>query len=106
MAARQGYVSGRPDIGLEGEAVSRFYQNYYHMPAGLYITHVDTGSDAHEKGIEYGDILISINNQRITDMDSLNTVLYAHDAGDTVNVVIYRSGKQYSLTLTLHENKG
>ena len=103
---RQGYVSGRPDIGLEGEAVSRFYQNYYHMPAGLYITHVDTGSDAHEKGIEYGDILISINNQRITDMDSLNTVLYAHDAGDTVNVVIYRSGKQYSLPLTLHENKG
>ena len=103
---RQGYVSGRPDIGLEGEAVSRFYQNYYRMPAGLYITHVDTGSDAHEKGIEYGDILISINNERITDMDSLNTVLYAHDAGDTVNVVIYRTGKQYSLTLTLHENKG
>jgi serine protease Do len=103
---RQGYVSGRPDIGLEGESVSSFYQYYYHMPSGLYITHVDTGSDAHEKGIEYGDILISINNQRITDMDSLNTVLYAHDAGDTVNVVIYRSGKQYSLTLTLHENKG
>ena len=103
---RQGYVSGRPDIGLEGEAVSRFYQNYYHMPAGLYITHVDTGSDAHEKGIEYGDILISIDGERITDMDSLNTVLYAHNAGDTVNVVIYRSGKQYALTLTLHENKG
>ena len=103
---RQGYVSGRPDIGLEGESVSSFYQYYYHMPSGLYITHVDTGSDAHEKGIEYGDILISINNQRITDMDSLNTVLYAHDAGDTVNVVIYRSGKQYALTLTLHENKG
>ena len=103
---RQGYVSGRPDIGLEGESVSSFYQYYYHMPSGLYITHVETGSDAHEKGIEYGDILISINNERITDMDSLNTVLYAHDAGDTVNVVIYRSGKQYSLTLTLHENKG
>ena len=103
---RQGYVSGRPDIGLEGESVSSFYQYYYHMPSGLYITHVDTGSDAHEKGIEYGDILISINNQRITDMDSLNTVLYAHNAGDTVNVVIYRSGKQYALTLTLHENKG
>ena len=102
----QGYVSGRPDIGLEGESVSRFYQNYYRMPAGLYITHVDTGSEAYEKGIEYGDILISIDNDRITDMDSLNTVLYSHDVGDTVNVVIYRAGKQYALTLTLHENKG
>ena len=102
----QGYVSGRPDIGLEGESVSSFYQYYYHVPAGLYITHVDTASEAYEKGIEYGDILISIDNERITDMDSLNTVLYSHNAGDTVQVVIYRSGKQYSLTLTLHENKG
>ena len=102
----QGYVSGRPDIGLEGESVSRFYQNYYHMPAGLYITQVDTTSEAYEKGIEYGDILISIDNERITDMDSLNTVLYSHNAGDTVNLIIYRAGKQYSLTLTLHENKG
>ena len=102
----QGYVSGRPDLGIEGESVSNFYQHYYRMPAGLYITHVDTGSDAHEKGIEYGDILISIDNERITDMDSLNTVLYSHNVGDTVTVVIYRAGKQYALTLTLHENKG
>ena len=103
---RQGYVSGRPDLGIEGESISNFYQHYYRMPAGLYITGVETGSEAYEKGIEYGDILISIDGTRITDMDSLNTVLYAHDVGDTVNVVIYRSGKQYALTLTLHENKG
>ena len=103
---QQGYVSGRPDLGIDGESVSNFYQYYYRMPAGLYITHVDTDSDAHEKGIEYGDILISIDNERITDMDSLNTVLYSRNVGDTVTVVIYRAGKQYALTLTLHENKG
>ena len=102
----QGYVSGRPDIGLEGESVSAFYQTYYRMPAGLYITHVDQNSEAREKGIEHGDILISIDNTRIIDMDSLNAVLYTYDVGDAVQVVIYRAGKQYSLTLTLHENKG
>ena len=54
----------------------------------------------------HGDILISIDNERITDMDSLNTVLYSRNVGDTVTVVIYRAGKQYALTLTLHETKG
>nr|MBQ8244423.1 trypsin-like peptidase domain-containing protein [Oscillospiraceae bacterium] len=47
---RQGYVSGRPTLGIEGEALSTFYQHYYRLPAGLYVTSVDRGSDAHSKG--------------------------------------------------------
>ena len=47
----QGYVSGRPTLDLSGEAVSTFYQLYYRMPAGLYITEVAEDSDAHDAGI-------------------------------------------------------
>ena len=35
---QQGYVSGRPTLGLEGETISGVYQHYYRMPKGLYIT--------------------------------------------------------------------
>ena len=62
----QGYVSGRPAIGITGEPVSSFYQFYYNLPAGLYITNVEYGSDARKKGIEQGDILMSIDGNRIT----------------------------------------
>ena len=31
----QGYVSGRPTLGLEGEPLSSFDQYYYRLPAGL-----------------------------------------------------------------------
>ena len=57
-------------------------------------------------GIQAGDILISIDNMRITTMEALEAVIYNHEVGDTVTVIIYRSGRQYTATLTLSEAKG
>lgn len=102
----QGYVSGRPTLGLEGEPLSSFDQYYYRLPAGLYITNVDRSSDAAAKGIEEGDILLSVNGTNVTTMDALNGAVYNLDVGDTVEVVIYRSGKQYRVSLTVTEDKG
>ena len=103
---RQGYVSGRPTLGLTGEGLSTFYQRYYRLPAGLYITDVDAGSSAAEVGIEPGDILVAIGDTRVLSMEDLNTVLYNHAVGDTVTALIYRGGQQYNVELTLSENKG
>ena len=102
----QGYVSGRPTLGIEGEALSSFYQHYYRMPAGLYITYVEPGSDAYSKGIENGDMLLSLNGHRITTMDDLKSLLYDMEVGQTVEAVIYRTGERYLVELTLDENKG
>ena len=102
----QGYVSGRPDLGIQGETLSIFYQHYYRMPAGLYITEVDPGSDAAVKGIERGDILMSVNGTAITGPEELSTVLYNCEVGDIVTVVVYRGGFQYELQLTVSEDKG
>ena len=102
----QGYVSGRPTLGIDGEALSTFYQHYYRMPAGLYITAVERSSDAYAKGIEDGDILISVNGTRVISMDDLKAVLYECEVGQTVQTVIYRAGQQYQVELTLAEDKG
>lgn len=102
----QGYVSGRPAVGIEGESLSNFYQYYYHLPAGLYITYVDPGSDAYRVGIEEGDILLSLGEYRITTMEELKSAVFQHDVGDAVEAVIYRGGQQYRVELTLSEDKG
>ena len=101
----KGYVSGRPTLGITGDSLSTFYQYYYRLPAGLYITEVENGSYAEYYGIEPGDILLAVDDTRITDMDGLNTFLYNHQVGDVVKAVIYRGGQQYSVELTLTENK-
>ncbi len=102
----QGYVSGRPDIGLVGESLSTFYQHYYRLPAGLYITQVEYGTDAYSKGIETGDILMSLNDIRITSMEELKSFLYESEVGQTVQAIVYRDGQQYLLELTLSEDRG
>ena len=102
----QGYVSGRPTLGITGESLSLFYQHYYRLPAGLYITAVEPGSSAYAKGVESGDILISLNGTAVSTMDQLNALVYAHEVGDTLEAVVYRGGQQYKLELLLTEDKG
>ena len=101
----QGYVSGRPSLGLSGEGVSSFYQFYYRLPAGMYIESIEEGSDAEEKGLEPGDILISVDNVRISSMEDLRILLSNYAVGDRVQILIYRGGRQYTAELTLHEAK-
>ena len=102
---QQGYVSGRPAIGIEGESVSPFYQLYYRLPEGLYITNVTKGSSAEQAGISPGDILISMDSTRITSAEDLKTALYSYEAGDYVTLTIYRSGKRYQVQIVVDEAK-
>ena len=102
----QGYVSGRPTLGIRGEALSGFYQHYYRLPPGLFITEVDRGSYADCAGIQPGDILISIDNTRITAMEDLSTALYAYGVGDSVTLGLYSGGQQMTVKLILTESRG
>ena len=100
----QGYVSGRPELGISGVDVPAFYQYYSRLPAGVYVTAVEPGSDAEAKDIRIQDILLAIDDQRITSCDDVERVLYSYEAGDVVEVVFYRAGKQYKVELTLGES--
>ena len=100
-----GYVSGRPALGITGQDISSFDQLYYRLPQGVYITEVAESSDAAAKGILPGDILVQLDGHRITDTDTLKSLLYAHKTGDVVNVVIYRGGTQYTLDIILGQSQ-
>ena len=94
----QGYVSGRPTLGLEGQWVSSFHQQFRGVPAGLYIT----GAPA-DSGIRAKDILLSIDGTRVATQEALDAVLYSHQTGDRVTLVLYRDGRQFTVELTLQE---
>ena len=102
----QGYVSGRPTVGISGETVSALYQYYYRLPAGLYLNVVIEGSDAAVQGLAPGDILISLNGKAVTSEEELTEFLYGCQVGDTVEAIIYRNKTKYTVTLTVEEAKG
>ena len=103
---RQGYVSGRPRLGITVERMSGIYQRYYGLPGPLYISQVDAGSPAEAAGIQVGDVLLRFEGTLLPDADTLSNLLYGCEAGDQVELVIYRNGKQYALTMTLGEATG
>ena len=102
--ASQGYVSGRPSLGLEGRNVSAFYQIYYNLPAGVLITQVQADSDAARLGIERGDILLRLDGVRITSADALEEMLYSFAVGDSVSAVFFTGGREVEVTLTVAED--
>ena len=96
-----GYVAGRPAIGISGDSLPSYYRTYYRLPDGVYVTSVNEGSDAKAKGIREGDIVTAINGEKICSIDELNTVKNQYAAGDEVTLTVYRSGTYYEVTVTL-----
>lgn len=94
----QGYVSGRPDLPLEGEWISTFHQTFRRLPAGLYITQAPADS-----GLQAKDILLRVDGVRVTNEEELSKVLYTHEAGDVVALDFYRNGQQFTVQMTLAE---
>ena len=100
----QGYVSGRPELGIQGVDIPELYQYYYRMPEGVYVNGVASGSDAAAKGIEVKDIILAIDGERVTSVEDIETILYNYQPGDTVAVIVYRGGYQYEVDIVLGES--
>lgn len=100
-----GFVSGRPKIGIAGQNLPLYYRQRYKIPNGLLITQVEQGSAAEKAGIQVGDILLQLDGVYITEAEDVESVLYAHEIGDTLNAVLYRykNTTRYEVTITLGE---
>ena len=103
--ASWGYVAGRPSLGINGQAISTFYQFYYQMPAGILITSLEEDSSAAGQGIRRGDILTALNGRTVTDLDVLEEIIYACAVGDTLEASFYRDGREFTLLLIVGEEK-
>ena len=99
----QGYVSGRPSLGLTGMALSSFYQSYFHLPSGYYIEEVMEGSPAQQVGIQPGDVLVSVNGTQVSTGDDIVAALYGFAVGDEVTIIISRNSRHYQVALELIE---
>ncbi len=104
----QGYVSGRPELGFQFDSVSDEYRWYWGLPAGALVTYVPEGGAAAQAGLESNDIILTFNGQRIESGEDLSSALYACQAGQTVQLTLYRyrTGSQHAVKLTLCEADG
>jgi S1-C subfamily serine protease len=112
---QSGKVS-RPKLGISTRDVSSL-RNQVELPVseGVLIFQVQRGGAAAAAGlrglqptedgeVELGDIIVGINNEKIRNTDDLFRVLDKYRVGDTVNVQIWRNGRNMSLQARLMES--
>ena len=102
-----GYVTGRVNPGLSfveiNDAMTAMM--YQVSDLGVYISSVESGSDAATAGFRGGDLLISIDGKEIQSAAAANAALDDKKPGDTAVIVIKRDGSQQTVTMTLTEYK-
>ena len=98
-----GYVTGRPQFGITGVTVTESDAERLNMPQGVYVYSVTDGSAAYDAGIRQGDVITAVEGEEIKDMDALNEAKNQHNAGDTIQITLFRAGETINVDLTLQE---
>ncbi len=73
---------------------------------GVYVGGVTTNGAAQEAGIETGDIILEINNNRVNKSSELQELVGRKRPGDVVNVKVLRGSKEENFKLTLKNING
>lgn len=100
-----GYVKGRPVIGIAGRDVSEHDSMYYDIPVGIYVVETSPFSAAERAGIRTGDVIVEVNGVKVKTMDELNKEKEKHKAGDSVVITVIRGEETMEIPLVLQEDK-
>ena len=98
-----GYAK-KPYIGIAGRNVSEELAEQYNSKVGVYVDTVEEGGPAEKAGLKEGDVIIAIDDYKITTIQELNNYkAQNYEIGDTVTLTIYRDDEEIKLDLTLEE---
>lgn len=98
-----GYVTGRPQLGISCQDVSEAVSQAYNLPIGAYVISVTDGGAAAEAGLQVGDVITAINDNKIETTEELNNYKNEYNAGDTVTLTIVRNGQEQKVSVVLQE---
>ena len=96
----QGYVSGRPSLGMELVELTS-YRSAIFAGTGRLGVYVNNGG---KTGLTNGDYLLSIDGLAIETMTDVKTALSGHSPGDTVTVQYLHSGAVREAAVVLVED--
>lgn len=95
----------RPWLGVQVVQVSPEDAEVYHLPSvsGVLVQGVTPGSPAARAGMDQGDVIVSVNGQRVTSGGELQELIAERDQGEQVAVGYYRDGREHTAEVRLGE---
>jgi serine protease Do len=94
-----------PNLGIEVQEITPEMAKNYDLSrtSGVIIVQVENGSPADEAGLVPGDILVEIDKKPVKNLEALNSLLAGVKAGDTILLLVDRSGTTIFVTLTVEK---
>ena len=87
-------------MGITAEDPITIAKQYYGWPDGAYVTSVVSGSPAETAGLREGDIITELGGYTVSSYSDLQQEMTFHSAGETCDIVVYRSGEYLTLSIT------
>lgn len=81
-----------PYLGLYISTVTKEIASQYDLPQGVYINSVEMDSPAMEATLLSGDVIVEIDGTKISNTDEYRNLLFSHEPGDSIRVVVERLG--------------
>ena len=109
LLIENGYVKGRAKLGISytenTEVMSKIDGS---VKAGLKIAAINSDSSFKNTDVEIGDVIVGVNNNRVTRGSQMLDFIENVKAGDTITVTVYRSstGTEKNYSIVLGEDKG
>ncbi|MCR4758955.1 MAG: trypsin-like peptidase domain-containing protein [Oscillospiraceae bacterium] len=97
-----GYVTGRPQLGITGTTITEEQAAFYHIPQGVYVY---SAPENGESDLQQGDVITAIDGAEILTMEELNERKNLHKSGETVTLRISRNGESMDVQVTLQESR-
>lgn len=103
---KYGYVKGQIDLGMSLSDVSNTAQLWMYgtSQTGVYVTSVNSGSNADKAGFRSGDIITKVNGTEVKTTAELNAVIKKLKVGDTVTFGVYRGSQSGTIKMKLAEH--
>ena len=97
-----GQITSKPSMGIIAGTMTRQMAAQYQIDkdSGVFVYSVDKGGAGEKAGLRMGDVITKVDSMEITSMEDLTAAKKGHRAGDTVTVIYYRDGQNYSTELT------
>lgn len=96
---------GQPRLGIDGEDLSGQLGTFFGAPdgEGILVREVNSGSPAEKAGLKAGDVITSLNGERIRSVGDLREKLSAKrdEKGSTVKLGVLRNHSAVTLTVEL-----
>lgn len=92
----------RPFLGVRYQMISKETALMNDVPAGAYVADVVSGSPAEKAGIQKGDIIVKLDNQKVTDLKGgLAEFINSRKVGDKIDTELFRDGKTLNIKVAL-----